>query len=41
MSLKSINYGLIGRQPSAATATGHAKIHKQEQEEIIMTAFSL
>lgn len=41
MNLKSINYGLIGRQPSAATATGHAKIHKQEQEEIIMTAFSL
>jgi 2-oxoglutarate dehydrogenase E1 component len=41
MNLKSINYGVISRQPSAATATGFAKIHKQEQEEIIETAFSI
>lgn len=41
MNLKSINYGVISRQPSAATATGYAKIHKQEQEEIIETAFSI
>jgi 2-oxoglutarate dehydrogenase E1 component len=41
MNLKSINYGFIGRQPSAATATGYAKIHAQEQTEIIDTAFSI
>jgi 2-oxoglutarate dehydrogenase E1 component len=41
MNLKSINYGVISRQPSAAPATGFAKIHKQEQEEIIETAFSI
>jgi 2-oxoglutarate dehydrogenase E1 component len=41
MNLKSINYGVISRQPSAATATGYAKVHKQEQEEIIETAFSI
>lgn len=41
MNLKSINYGVISRQPSAAPATGFAKVHKQEQEEIIETAFSI
>ncbi|MEI9947236.1 MAG: thiamine pyrophosphate-dependent enzyme [Chitinophagaceae bacterium] len=41
MNLKSINYGVISRQPSASPATGFAKIHKQEQEEIIETAFSI
>ncbi len=41
MNLKSINYGVISRQPSAATATGYAKVHKQEQEEILETAFSI
>lgn len=41
MNLKSINYGVISRQPSAATATGFAKIHAQEQSEIIDTAFSI
>jgi 2-oxoglutarate dehydrogenase E1 component len=41
MNLKSINYGVISRNPSAATATGYAKVHKQEQEEIIDTAFSI
>jgi 2-oxoglutarate dehydrogenase E1 component len=41
MNLKSINYGVISRQPSASTATGFAKVHKQEQEEIIETAFSI
>jgi 2-oxoglutarate dehydrogenase E1 component len=29
MNLKSINYGVISRQPSAATATGYAKVHAQ------------
>ncbi|MFI5133773.1 MAG: thiamine pyrophosphate-dependent enzyme, partial [Chitinophagales bacterium] len=41
MNLKSINYGVISRQPSAATATGYAKVHEQEQGEIIETAFSI
>jgi 2-oxoglutarate dehydrogenase E1 component len=41
MNLKSINYGVISRQPSAATATGYAKVHGQEQTEIIETAFSI
>ncbi|MBG9376644.1 2-oxoglutarate dehydrogenase E1 component [Panacibacter sp. DH6] len=41
MNLKSLNYGVISRNPSAATATGYAKVHKQEQEEIIQTAFSI
>jgi len=40
-NLKSINYGVISRQPSAATATGYAKVHEQEQGEIIETAFSI
>ena len=41
MNLKSINYGVISRQPGAATATGFSKIHAQEQAEIIETAFSI
>lgn len=41
MNLKSMNYGMIGRQPSASTATGYAKLHAQEQNEIIETAFEI
>ncbi|WP_153797689.1 2-oxoglutarate dehydrogenase E1 component [Foetidibacter luteolus] len=41
MNLKTINYGVISRQASAATATGYAKIHAAEQSEIIETAFSI
>ena len=41
MNLSSINYGVIGRQPSASTATGYNKVHQQEQAEIIETAFSI
>ena len=41
MNLKSINYGVISRQPSASTATGYNKVHQQEQSEIIDTAFSI
>lgn len=41
MNLKSINYGVISRQPSASTASGYVKIHAQEQAEIIDTAFSI
>ena len=41
MNLISINYGVISRPPSAATATGFSKVHAKEQSEIIDTAFSL
>ncbi len=41
MNLKNINYGVISRQPGASTATGYAKVHAQEQAEIIETAFSI
>ncbi|MFT3903409.1 MAG: 2-oxoglutarate dehydrogenase E1 component [Niabella sp.] len=41
MNLKEINYGIISRKASAATASGYGRIHKAEQEEIISTAFSI
>jgi 2-oxoglutarate dehydrogenase E1 component len=41
MNLKSINYGVISRHASAATATGYAKVHAVEQAEIIETAFTI
>ncbi len=41
MNLKTINYGVISRQPSASPATGFAKIHEQEQKEIVETAFGI
>jgi len=41
MNLKGINYGIISRQPSAATASGYSKVHAQEQAEIVDTAFSI
>jgi 2-oxoglutarate dehydrogenase E1 component len=41
MNLKNINFGVISRNASAATATGYAKVHAQEQAEIIETAFGI
>jgi 2-oxoglutarate dehydrogenase E1 component len=41
MNLGNINFGVISRQPSASTATGYAKVHAQEQSEIIDTAFGI
>jgi len=41
MNLKSINYGVISRSASASTATGYAKVHAQEQSQIIETAFTI
>jgi 2-oxoglutarate dehydrogenase E1 component len=41
MNLKSINFGIISRQPGAATASGYKKVHDQEQAEIVDTAFSV
>ncbi len=41
MNLKGMNYGMIGRQPSASTATGFSKVHAAEQAEIVETAFGI
>jgi 2-oxoglutarate dehydrogenase E1 component len=41
MNLKNINYGVISRSASASTASGYAKVHTQEQTQIIDTAFSI
>jgi len=41
MNLTSINFGVISRHASAATASGYAKVHAQEQREIIETAFGI
>ncbi|MBL0234661.1 MAG: 2-oxoglutarate dehydrogenase E1 component [Chitinophagaceae bacterium] len=41
MNLKSFNYGVVSRQPSASTATGYNKIHQQEQSELVETAFTI
>lgn len=41
MNLKNINFGVISRNASAATATGYAKVHAAEQAEIINTAFGI
>jgi 2-oxoglutarate dehydrogenase E1 component len=40
-NLRTINFGVISRQPSASTASGYNKVHLQEQAEIIETAFSI
>ncbi|MBL0883298.1 MAG: 2-oxoglutarate dehydrogenase E1 component, partial [Chitinophagaceae bacterium] len=41
MNIKNINFGVISRNASAATATGYAKVHAAEQAEIINTAFDI
>ncbi|HEY8659137.1 MAG TPA: 2-oxoglutarate dehydrogenase E1 component [Hanamia sp.] len=41
MNLTSINFGIISRSPGAATASGYARVHNEEQTKIIETAFSL
>ena len=41
MNVKGINFGVISRNASAATATGYAKVHKVEQEGIINMAFDI
>ena len=40
MNLDAVDFRLIGRAASAATATGFSKIHIKEQEEIIQKAFA-
>ena len=41
MNLKNINFYIISRQASAATATGYSKVHAKEQAEIVEAAFSM
>lgn len=41
MNLKNINFYIISRPASAATASGYGKIHAKEQADIINTAFSI
>jgi 2-oxoglutarate dehydrogenase E1 component len=41
MNLKTVNFGIISRQPSASTASGYSKVHGQEQSEIVDTAFAI
>jgi 2-oxoglutarate dehydrogenase E1 component len=41
MNVKNINFYIISRTASAATATGYAKIHAKEQLEIINAAFTI
>jgi 2-oxoglutarate dehydrogenase E1 component len=41
MNLKSVNYGIISRNASAATASGYSKVHAAEQADIIDTAFNV
>jgi 2-oxoglutarate dehydrogenase E1 component len=39
MNLQNINFYIISRLPSAATATGYAKVHAREQAELLEAAF--
>jgi 2-oxoglutarate dehydrogenase E1 component len=41
MNLEQYNFGVISRNAGAATATGYSRLHKEEQHEIIDTAFSI
>ena len=41
MNMEQINFTIISRKASAASATGFSKIHAQEQEAIIEKAFSI
>lgn len=41
MNLEQYNFGIISRNAGAATATGYGRLHKEEQNEIIETAFSI
>jgi 2-oxoglutarate dehydrogenase E1 component len=41
MNLKTIQFDIISRTASAATATGYAKVHAKEQAQIIEQAFSI
>lgn len=41
MNLQNINFYIISRAASAATASGYAKVHAKEQKELVDKAFSI
>ena len=41
MNLQNIQFYIVSRKPSAATASGYSKIHAKEQAELLETAFSI
>ncbi len=41
MNLQNINFYIISRAASAATASGYAKVHAKEQKELVEKAFSI
>ncbi len=41
MNLQNINFTIVSRAASAATATGYSKIHAKEQAELLDKAFSI
>ncbi|HUX83926.1 MAG TPA: 2-oxoglutarate dehydrogenase E1 component, partial [Chitinophagaceae bacterium] len=41
MTFRQFNFGVISRNPASSPATGYAKVHAQEQQEIVDTAFSI
>jgi 2-oxoglutarate dehydrogenase E1 component len=41
MNLQHINFHIVSRKARAAVASGYAKVHGQEQEELIETAFTI
>lgn len=41
MNMEQLNFTIISRKASAASATGFAKVHAQEQEAIVEKAFSI
>ena len=41
MNLQHINFTIVSRAASAATATGYSKVHAKEQAELIDKAFSI
>ena len=40
MNLNAFSFTIIGRQPSASTATGYLKMHVKEQAAIVAAAFA-
>ncbi|MCX8481031.1 MAG: hypothetical protein ORN58_03840, partial [Sediminibacterium sp.] len=41
MNLKVFKFGIISRKSAASVATGFAKIHFQEQQDILNTAIKI
>lgn len=41
MNLQNINFHIVSRKARAAVASGYSKVHQQEQEELLDTAFNI